>query len=42
MLTCDSTAMQWFRMRVISPKSVRIHFARSGTSMFSSFSTARE
>lgn len=30
------------RMRVISPKSVRIHLARSGTSMLRSFSTARE
>jgi hypothetical protein len=35
-------AMRWLRMRVISPNSVRIHFARSGTSMLSSFSTARE
>ena len=34
--------MQWFEIRVSSPYSVRIHLARSGTSMLSSFSTARE
>lgn len=41
-MACESTLMRWFRMRVISPNSVRIHFARSGISMFKSFSTAKE
>lgn len=41
-IACERTDIRWFRIRVISPNMVRIHLARSGTSMFSSFSTARE
>jgi hypothetical protein len=34
--------MRWFKMRVISPNSVLMYLARSGISMFNSFSTASE
>jgi len=41
-IACERTDIRWFKTRVISPNKVRIHFARSGTSMFNSFSTANE
>ena len=41
-MACDSTDIRWFKTLVISPNRVRIHFARSGISIFRSFSTANE
>ena len=38
----DKMDMRWLRIRVISANIVLIHLARSGISMFNSFSTARE
>jgi hypothetical protein len=38
----DRIDIKWFKILVISPNIVRIHLARSGISMFKSFSTARE
>lgn len=40
-MTHVKTAIKWLSTRVISPNNVLIHFARSGTSIFNSFSTAR-